>query len=112
MQVLVNSLNSRGPDEKRMHIPCRAIENGLWHISSNTVGNPNNAGLLWPWTGGSQVLAPDGTALVTASETEEEMVMAEITPSKADAKNSLTAVVPHLLQWRRPALYTELAARP
>jgi len=108
-QVLVNSLNSRGPDEKRMHIPARCLENGLWHISSNTVGNPNNIGLLWPWTGGSQILAPDGTAIATASETDEEMIFGEIVPAQADAKNALLHIVPHLLQWRRPALYAELA---
>merc|ERR1711959_832507 len=77
-QGLLNSLNSRGPDELRMHIPCRAQENGCWHISSNTVGNTNTTGPLWPWTGGSQVVAPDGTRVVEASETEEGMVTAQI----------------------------------
>ena len=39
-EVLLNSLNSRGPDELREHIPCRAMENAVWHVSSNTIGNP------------------------------------------------------------------------
>ena len=59
-EVLLNSLNSRGPDEMRMHIPLRAIENSVWHVASNTVGNPNRSGLLWPWTGGSEVCDPRG----------------------------------------------------
>lgn len=107
--MLVNSLNSRGPDEMRMHIPCRAIENGVWHISSNTVGNPRDTGLLWPWTGGSQIVRPDGSAMATASETDEEIIFGEITPAQADAKNAQMDRVPHLMQWRRPSLYATLA---
>lgn len=92
-----------------MHIPCRAVENGVWHVSANTVGNPNNKGLLWPWTGGSQVVTPDGRTLIEASETDEELIVSEIVPALADAKNSMIHAVPHLLQWRRPELYAELA---
>lgn len=107
-QVLVNSLNSRGPDEVRMHIPCRAMENGVWHVSSNTVGNPNNVGLLWPWTGGSQVVAPDGTILAVASEEKEEQIFGDIYPEAAGACNSLAAVAPNIMKWRRPELYKDL----
>eukprot|EP00913_Durusdinium_trenchii_P032479 g30408.t1 len=86
-QVLLNSLNSRGPDEMRVHIPLRAIENGVWHIASNTVGNPNTVGLLWPWTGGSEVCDPRGRRVV-ASEEQDDMVLAEVRPAEADLKES------------------------
>ncbi|MBI3092204.1 MAG: carbon-nitrogen hydrolase family protein [Candidatus Tectomicrobia bacterium] len=99
-QMLCNSLNSRGPDEKRLHIPCRAIENRCWHISSNSVGNPLPE---VPWTGGSQVVAPDGSVLVCASETEPDLVFADIEPELADDKRC--AVTDHIFAWRRPDLY-------
>jgi predicted amidohydrolase/ABC-type nitrate/sulfonate/bicarbonate transport system substrate-binding protein len=115
-QVLFNSLNSRGPDELRMHIPLRAIENGVWHVASNTVGNPNNAGLLWPWTGGSQIVAPDGTVLAQGSEDKEEMIVATIYPALALLKNGCIAPSvgaeassgTDIFAWRRPELYSNM----
>jgi len=110
-QVLVNSLNSRGPDELRMHIPCRAMENGCWHISSNSVGNPNTVGLLWPWTGGSQIVAPDGARVATASESEADMVLGEIEvqPWRDGTSDAATADRPicgiDAIKSRRPRLY-------
>jgi len=108
-EVYCNSLNSRGPDEARTHIPLRAIENGVWHVSSNTVGNPSNEGLLWPWTGGSQVIAPDGTIIAHCDEETEMMVWADICPARAGRKNGLPHLVPDLFAWRRPELYQVLA---
>eukprot|EP00746_Dinoflagellata_sp_MGD_P025896 gnl/MRDRNA2_/MRDRNA2_160985_c0_seq1.p1 gnl/MRDRNA2_/MRDRNA2_160985_c0~~gnl/MRDRNA2_/MRDRNA2_160985_c0_seq1.p1 ORF type:complete len:786 (-),score=117.16 gnl/MRDRNA2_/MRDRNA2_160985_c0_seq1:6-2363(-) len=106
-QVLLNSLNSRGPDELRMHIPCRAMENGCWHVSSNTVGNPGNVGLLWPWTGGSQIVAPDGTRVATASEEKEEMIVGkiEVRPWPEHATASKVFAGLDVIACRRPRLY-------
>mmetsp|Transcript_59368 Transcript_59368/g.109791 ORF Transcript_59368/g.109791 Transcript_59368/m.109791 type:complete len:801 (-) Transcript_59368:27-2429(-) len=101
-QVLLNSLNSRGPDEMRVHIPLRAIENGVWHVASNSVGNPNKSGLLWPWTGGSEICAPSGERVV-ASEEEDDMVVAEVRPFEAERKASTWTG--DLFKQRRPELY-------
>lgn len=111
VEVYLNSLNSRGPDEARTHIPLRAIENGIFHVSSNTVGNPSNEGLLWPWTGGSQVLSVDGTVLAHCDEETEMMCWADICPSRAGRKDGLPMVVPDLFEWRRPELY-QLLIKP
>merc|ERR1740121_9793 len=108
-EVFCNSLNSRGPDEARTHIPLRAIENGVFHVSSNTVGNPSNEGLLWPWTGGSQVIAPDGAVLAHCDEETEMMTWADICPSRAGRKDGLPQITPDLFAWRRPELYQILA---
>ena len=102
-QILTNSLNSRGPDEMRVHEPLRAIENHVWHVASNTVGGPSDG---YPWTGGSQVIAPDGTILACAGEVEEGMVWADITPSTSYPK-SLRGIGA-LDSLRRPELYGEL----
>ncbi|MGY1841312.1 MULTISPECIES: nitrilase-related carbon-nitrogen hydrolase [unclassified Modestobacter] len=102
-QLLCNSLNSRGPDEHRSHVPLRALENRVWHVSSNTVGGPADA---YPWMGGSQIVAPDGRVAATCGETAEELAWADIEIEAADDK-----VVPglgSLVEYRRPDLYREL----
>lgn len=104
-QLLCNSLNSRGPDEVRVHVPLRALENRVWHVSSNTVGGPTDA---WPWMGGSQIVAPDGRVVAQASETDEELIWADVDVAEADDKRS--ELVDDIFAWRRPELYPELVA--
>jgi len=107
-QVLVNSLNSRGPDEMRVHIPLRSIENGVWHVASNTVGNPNTVGLLWPWTGGSEICDPRGNRVV-ASEEVEEVVTGEVRPWESEKKQC--SWTKDLWSHRRPELYSALTRK-
>lgn len=102
-EVLLNSLNSRGPDEMRVHEPLRAIENHVWHIAANTVGGPADG---YPWTGGSQVISPLGEILANAGETEEGMVWADITPATSHPKK--LQGIGDLSAFRRPELYGEL----
>jgi len=104
-QVLLNSLNSRGPDELRVHIPLRAIENGVWHVASNTVGNPSSSGLLWPWTGGSEICDPQGFR-VHASEEADDMIVGEVRPFEAETKNCTWT--DNLFAMRRPELYSAM----
>jgi predicted amidohydrolase len=104
-QILVNSLNSRGPDEMRVHEPLRAIENHVGHIAANTVGGPEDG---YPWTGGSQIVSPTGEVLANAGETEEGMVWADITPTTGHPK--VLAGIGPLDAYRRPDLYGELVA--
>lgn len=102
-QVLLNSLNSRGPDEHRLHVPQRALENRVWHVSANTVGGPADA---YPWMGGSQIVDPDGETHAAAAEMGEEMVFADVELERADDK-----VAPgrgDVFAVRRPDLYGEL----
>ncbi|WP_162598801.1 carbon-nitrogen hydrolase family protein [Nocardioides gilvus] len=102
-QIFCNSLNSRGPDEVRVHVPLRTLENHVWHISSNTVGGFADG---WPWMGGSQIVAPRGEVLAGAGEEHEGMVWADIEVAHADDKN-----VPgftDVFGWRRPDLYGDL----
>ncbi|MDN3495494.1 carbon-nitrogen hydrolase family protein [Planococcus sp. APC 4015] len=102
-QVLLNSLNSRGPDEMRVHEPLRAIENHVWHVAANTVGGPADG---HPWTGGSQVISPLGDIVANAGETEEGMVWADITPATSHPKQLHD--IGDLTAFRRPDLYAEL----
>lgn len=102
-QVLLNSLNSRGPDEHRLHVPQRAMENRVWHVSSNTVGGPADA---YPWMGGSQIVSPGGTVLASAGETAEELVWADLDPAAADDKTDPQRG--DIFAARRPELYEDL----
>ncbi|RSN72079.1 carbon-nitrogen hydrolase family protein [Actinomadura sp. WAC 06369] len=103
-EILCNSLNSRGPDEFRVHVPLRAMENRVWHVAANTVGGPEHE---WPWMGGSQIVAPDGTRLADAGEAEPGLVTADIEP--AAARDKRMPGVADLFAWRRPDLYAPLA---
>ncbi|MFZ3451713.1 nitrilase-related carbon-nitrogen hydrolase [Arthrobacter sp. 7Tela_A1] len=103
-QVFLNSLNSRGPDEHRLHVPQRAMENRVWHVSSNTVGGPADA---YPWMGGSQIVSPDGVVLAAAGESEEELVWADLDPAAADQKTD--PLRGDVFAARRPDLYGDLA---
>jgi predicted amidohydrolase len=105
-EILCNSLNSRGPDEMRVHEPLRAIENHVWHVAANTVGGPADG---YPWTGGSQVISPLGDILANAGETDERMVWADITPATSFPK-LLGGGIGSLEAFRRPDLYAELLA--
>jgi predicted amidohydrolase len=105
-EILCNSLNSRGPDEMRVHEPLRAIENHVWHIASNTVGGPADG---YPWPGGSQIVSPTGEILACAGETEAGMVWADITPATSFPK-VMGGGVGLLEKFRRPDLYSELVA--
>ncbi|WP_285731904.1 carbon-nitrogen hydrolase family protein [Nocardiopsis sp. ATB16-24] len=102
-QILCNSLNSRGPDEYRVHVPLRAMENRVFHVAANTVGGPADG---WPWMGGSQIVAPDGTRLADAGETEPGIIVADVDPAEADDK--VMSGVGDLFAWRRTDLYRPL----
>jgi predicted amidohydrolase len=102
-EILCNSLNSRGPDELRVHVPLRAMENRVWHVSANTVGGPPDA---FPWMGGSQIVSPSGDRLAEASERFAELVVADIVPSLA--RDKVDPVSGDVFARRRPDLYSIL----
>jgi predicted amidohydrolase len=104
-QMLLNSLNSRGPDEMRVHEPVRATENHVWCVAANTVGGPKDG---YPWTGGSQIISPTGEILANAGETEAGWVWADITPDTSYPK--AVGQLGLLDAYRRPDLYAELLA--
>ncbi|HEX3792487.1 MAG TPA: carbon-nitrogen hydrolase family protein [Pseudonocardiaceae bacterium] len=102
-EILCNSLNSRGPDELRVHVPLRAMENRVWHVSANTVGGPPGA---YPWMGGSQIVSPSGDRLAEASEQHAELIVADIVPGLA--RDKVDPVLGDVFARRRPDLYSIL----
>ncbi|MGI9621328.1 MAG: nitrilase-related carbon-nitrogen hydrolase [Acidimicrobiales bacterium] len=113
-RLLTNSLNSFAIDEASLHIPVRAVENGVFIVAANKVGallppdlvdNFSNA-LGVPanalnGAGESQIVAPDGTVIAKGPRTGEAVVVADLDLSQAD-----TAPLAH----RRPEIYKPLAS--
>jgi len=119
-RLLLNSLNSFALDEARLHIPVRAVENGVFVVAANKVGPLLPAEQVPQFSralgvpaealngaGESQVVAPDGMVLAMAPRTGEAVVVADIDLSKVE---------PGRLRGRRPEAYGPLAqsrtARP
>ena len=119
-RLLLNSLNSFALDEARLHIPVRAVENGVFVVAANKVGPLLPAEQVPAFSqalgvppealngaGESQIVDPDGTVLAMAPRTGEAVVVADL---------DLSRVEPDRLRGRRPEVYGPLAqahtARP
>ena len=112
-RLLLNSLNSFALDEARLHIPVRAVENGVFVVAANKVGPLLPAEQVPQFSralgvpaealngaGESQVVAPDGTVLAMAPRTGEAVVVADL---------DLSTVKPDRLRGRQPEVYGPLA---
>ena len=119
-RLLLNSLNSFALDEARLHIPVRAVENGVFVVAANKVGPLLPAEQVPAYSqalgvppealngaGESQVVAPDGAVMAKAPRHGEAVVIADLDLSSTDSDR---------LRGRRPELYRPLAqprtARP
>lgn len=122
-KLLLNSLNSFASDEASLHIPVRAAENKVFVAAANKIGPliPENLVAIvseqtgiperfLDGAGESQIVGPDGEALVMASLDKEEVVVAEIDLSAADDKTRPDGT--NIFSARRPELYSPLAADP
>lgn len=104
-QVMINPLNSAGPDEADLHVPARAVETRAWVLSANKVGQ--FAGTHAPnYAGGSEIVAPDGMIVARASDEREEIIYGTIDPRLADDKAAGDSG--DLLADRRPEAYAAM----
>ncbi|MDE0603234.1 MAG: carbon-nitrogen hydrolase [bacterium] len=112
-RLLLNSLNSFALDEARLHIPVRAVENGVFVVAANKVGPLLPAEQVPAFSqalgvppealngaGESQIVAPDGTVLAMAPRTGEAVVVADLDLSRVELDR---------LRGRRPEVYGPLA---
>ena len=88
-------------------INARALENKVYYAAVNRVGEENG----FEFIGCSRICGPSGQTLAEAAHTNEEILFAEIDPSKARQKHVVR--VPqlheiHRLRDRRPDLYHPL----
>jgi predicted amidohydrolase len=82
----------------------RCIENRVFAVTANRVGTEERAGKSLTFTGLSEIVAPSGDVLVRASGDREEVLVAEIEPSRAREK--MVTPANDVLDDRRPELYT------
>lgn len=86
-------------------IPTRAFENKVYYIAVDRVGQERGTGFI----GRSKIVDVQGTTLVEANSSDEEIIYADITPEEARRKH--TVVVPgefeyDLFRDRRPEFYS------
>ena len=112
-RLLLNSLNSFALDEASLHIPVRAVENGVYVVAANKVGPLLPAEQIPAFSqalgvppdalngaGESQVVAPDGKVLAMAPRVGEAVVVVDL---------DLSLIEPNRLKGRRPEAYGPLA---
>ena len=121
--ILLNSLNSFASDEGSLHIPVRAAENKVFVVAANKIGPLVPVEMVGPISeatgippkfldgaGESQIVEPDGEAIVKAEVTGEQMVYADIDLSKAHDKRRPDGT--DIIKSRRPDLYRALSEDP
>jgi len=90
-------------------MPLRCLENGVFAITANRCGDETRGEKTLHFTGGSQVVSPAGEVLVHAPEDEDQLLVTELDP--AVARDKWLTTKNHLLQDRRPGLYTALDSK-
>jgi len=81
----------------------RSIENGVFTLLSNRIGKDERNGESLLFTGKSEIIDPKGSILAQASADKEEIISADIIPSKADDK--MITPSNHLFYDRRTDFY-------
>ncbi|TET47640.1 acyltransferase [candidate division TA06 bacterium] len=84
----------------------RALENRIFIILANRVGNEKRRGERLTFTGGSEIISPRGKILAKALEKEETAITAKI--SLREARDKKVTLLNHIFRDRRTDLYTEL----
>ena len=101
--VIAHPANLVLPDLAQRTMSIRALENGVFTATANRVGTEARTDESLTYTGQSQVIGPDGEALVRLSQDKVEVAVVEIDVMKARDK----AITKHndKLGDRRPDLY-------
>ena len=104
--ILAHPANFVLPGLGQLTMRVRALENRVFVVTANRVGQEARAEPTLTFTGMSQIVAPTGEILASSSQTAEEAVVVEIEPERARDKK-LTPLN-DLFADRRPELYREL----
>jgi len=87
----------------------RCIENRVFAITANRIGTERRGTLSLTFTGGSQVVAPDGTVLTSAGDRSESLRVVEIDPAEALNKNMTPTN--DIFEDRFPSLYSKIVRK-
>lgn len=91
-------------------IPARAMENGIYFAAVNRVGTERG----FRFIGHSSICAPNGDIVAVASDSEEQILYADIDPARARNKRIVRVPSKHVIDRmadRRPEMYGPLTAR-
>lgn len=81
----------------------RALENGVYAVTSDRIGVERRGGKILEYIGKSQIIAPDGVILSRASDTREELHVLSIDP--ITARNKKLNDYNDLIGDRKPEFY-------
>jgi len=101
--VIAHPANLVLPDLAQRTMSIRALENGVYTATANRVGTEARGDESLTYTGQSQVVGPDGVALVRLSQDQIEVAVVEI--DIAVARNKAITKHNDKLGDRRPDLY-------
>ncbi|OQX86277.1 MAG: hypothetical protein B6D63_00280 [Candidatus Latescibacteria bacterium 4484_7] len=87
----------------------RCIENRVFAVTANRIGTERRGTITLTFTGGSQIVAPDGTVLASAGDRSESLRVVDIDVEEASNK-SLT-VNNDIIEDRFPSLYSRIARK-
>ncbi len=105
-EVLAHPANLVMPGLGQMTMRVRALENRVFAVTANRVGEENRTGEPLRFTGLSQIVSPKGEVLVSSGEQGEEARVVEIEPSLA--RNKRINALNDLFSDRRPEFYQAL----
>lgn len=88
----------------------RSLENRVFTVTANRTGTETRPGGTVPFTGRSQIVAPNGQPIAKATKTAETAAAADCDLALAREK-ALTSIT-HLWTSRRPEFYGELLKKP
>ncbi|MFC2095185.1 nitrilase-related carbon-nitrogen hydrolase [Candidatus Bipolaricaulota bacterium] len=101
--IIAHSANLVLPDLAQRTMSIRALENGVYTATANRVGSESRADESLTYTGQSQIIGPDGEALVRLSLDQVEVAVVEIDVAKA--RDKFITMHNDKLADRRPQLY-------
>lgn len=101
--VICHPANLVLPDLAQQTMSIRALENGIYTATANRIGTEARAGESLTYTGLSQIVAPNGQALVKLSQDRAEASVVNIDIAQARSK-AITKYNDKLAD-RRPSLY-------
>ncbi|MGM0431208.1 MAG: nitrilase-related carbon-nitrogen hydrolase [Spirochaetota bacterium] len=103
VQIICHPSNLVLPGTAQRTTLVRSIENRVFWILANRIGDDPEGEHLVHFTGSSQITGPDGTILAQAAADSQEFINIDITPSQADNKQ----ITPYnnLFEDLRPDLY-------
>ncbi|QBY04542.1 carbon-nitrogen hydrolase family protein [Thalassotalea sp. HSM 43] len=119
-QLFCDSLNSFALDEAALHVPARAVENGVYLVAANKTGalipeqileevaHATNIPKQYLYGAGeSQIVAPDGRVLAKAPYNEPGFIYADV--DLHSARSMQRADKSQVFNNRRPELYQDIA---